>query len=309
MQFFAPKTQKASKPVKPKPIRKKRVCPFRLTLPITFKKQLIMVYYGSCTDFDSPHMSISQICHIFGIRPKTMQTILSCFRKQGKDITRFVDQRTLNPSLQSFTKEMTDYLIDQTTLQSWAGKGLRERALLATNKFGVNVSVNSLWKFYHMNNVSFRNVQKVYRTSLIRKPQLEMEREQFALKLGHLIRNGAPVIYCDESSFNNWSLDNKSWSTSELFIELPYNKRHYSVTLFASIATCLKDGFVLNLAKSTNKEDFLLHLKSVKKAMRDSTLKPYIVLDNASAHHSLFVKNYLESQLRPLWLPAYSPQL
>ena len=45
---------------------------------------------------------------------------------------------------------------------------------------------------------------------------------------------------------------NKAWSYKDVLVEVPINETRYSVTVSASIGNCLKDGYAVLLAKSTN---------------------------------------------------------
>ena len=111
----------------------------------------------------------------------------------------------------------------------------------------------------------------------------------------------------DETACHSFMSTKKSWSLAYRAVEVPINTTRMSITLIASIGNCLEGGFCLTQARSTNREDVLKHLKQVKGSLRDKTVKPWICLDNATAHHAKEVAAYLEQNFRVLWLPAYTP--
>ena len=63
---------------------------------------------------------------------------------------------------------------------------------------------------------------------------------------------------------------------------------------------------VFAFGQSTNKFDFFKFLESIKLQRVNQENKPWIVLDNHKAHHSLICKEILSDNFRTLFLPAYS---
>ena len=63
---------------------------------------------------------------------------------------------------------MAKFLLNPSTLQQWAGKPLREWALLVYEKFQVRVSYCMLRAFYNYHNIAYRKTQKVFRQALIK---------------------------------------------------------------------------------------------------------------------------------------------
>ncbi len=89
---------------------------------------------------------------------------------------------------------------------------VRERAALIKDLFDVKLSVSTLMAFYKVNKVKYRANKRVYKSSLIRMDELEERRCEFAKELAKLIVEGRRIIYCDESSINNWCSKPRSWS-------------------------------------------------------------------------------------------------
>ena len=142
---------------------------------------------------------------------------------------------------------------------------------------------------------------------MIKEDVLRPKRIEFAKKLGNIIRHGKDLIYMDESAVNSYMYQERSWGIKGVSVEIPINTVRYSCTLIGSIGLCITGGFLLTKARSTNKEDVLEHLKTLKRNLRNKNSRPYIVLDNCTAHHSRDVVRYLEDHFKPLFMPSYSP--
>ena len=110
------------------------------------------------------------------------------------------------------------------------------------------------------------------------------KRHEFALKLMNVIRNNLPLCYMDESSFHSGLYTNKTWAKPHRKVNVPINQRRMSKTAIATIGNCLKSGYVVTLASSTNRENVMEHMERVVEEIRDPNICPYLVLDNAAAH-------------------------
>ena len=74
-----------------------------------------------------------------------------------------------------------------------------------------------------------------------------------------------------------------------------------------SVGNCLKQRFYGEIHSSTNKVDVEKYFLSLKDQL-STNCRPWLVLDNAAAHHAHSVKKVLKRYFRPLFLPAYSCQ-
>lgn len=146
-----------------------------------------------------------------------------------------------------------------------------------------------------------------YRQAMIKEDVLRPKRIEFAKKLGNIIRHGKDLIYLDESAVNSYMYQERSWGLKGVYVEIPINTIRYSCTLIGSIGLCLTDGFCITKARSTNREDVLEHLKTLKRNLRNPSSRPYIVLDNCTSHHSKVVAEYIDQNFKPLFMPGYSP--
>jgi hypothetical protein len=118
---------------------------------------------------------------------------------------------------------------------------------------------------------------------------------QFTIRLAALIKQGAPVLYFDEASFNVWMRNRRTWTSRERPVKMVINERRIpGLTVFGAISSSLSKP-VFMIGKSTNKEEVLQFFKKIRASSwftRDTTL--YVVLDNARAHIGKEVKEYCQ---------------
>lgn len=73
------------------------------------------------------------------------------------------------------------------------------------------------------------------------------------------------------------------------------------------------NGIKFNTSRTRNSDDFINHIKNIKKYVRKRNIKRFIlVIDNASFHVSKKTKQYVESQskwLTVIYLPKRAPYL
>ena len=79
------------------------------------------------------------------------------------------------------------------------------------------------------------------------------------------------------------------------------------MTVIGAIGECIGGG-LFKTAKSTNAEECLKFFKEVVGVIRPKGLRPYLVLDNHSAHRTRVVRDYLESHFNVLYLPVASSE-
>lgn len=115
---------------------------------------------------------------------------------------------------------------------------------------------------------------------------------QFALQLARLIHQKALIVYTDESSFNMWLQQKRTWFSVQEPVKIILNKyRGQGITVYGAISEELHSP-LFSTAKGTNGEDFSKFLKKIRAAFRFCRgRKIYLVLDNAAAHHTTDVTN------------------
>ena len=124
------------------------------------------------------------------------------------------------------------------------------------------------------------------------------------------MQRGFEIIYIDETSSHLWDHRGRVWQPQDdaIFIYRPATRGH-SVTIIAGLSS---DGGKLRwqLSKSTNKEDFLLFLKTKVHPFVKYPRSTVLILDNHRAHHSHIVTAWLEKENYIVhFLPPYSSEL
>ena len=73
----------------------------------------------------------------------------------------------------------------------------------------------------------------------------------FAEKLARLIQSGVPLVYFDETSFNLWLRNRKTWTFRDMPVKWVFNKaRGHNITVYGGISAQLKKPVFMQ-AKST----------------------------------------------------------
>jgi transposase len=108
-----------------------------------------------------------------------------------------------------------------------------------------------------------------------------------------------------------WLKMKSTWMNAEQPIKITLNKnRGNGITVIGAISEHLSKPLFM-LAKSTNNEDFVDFLKLLRSRFahcKSTTI--HLVLDNAAAHHTNFVKQAAAKlKIELMFLPAYTPEL
>ena len=87
--------------------------------------------------------------------------------------------------------------------------------------------------------------------------QLDKERRIFALRLRQAMKTGTPMWYADETSFNAWSRQPRSWYLMTHKFQVPQAKRRgHGQTLFGAISTQVPGKIIRYVGRATSIEDF-----------------------------------------------------
>ena len=100
----------------------------------------------------------------------------------------------------------------------------------------------------------------------------------------------------------------KSWAKKHNPVLHAKNNRQMRVTVFGAISPCLENGRVMQLAKSTNKQDFMAFLVNVKQAVLPKYRSQLQILlyDGARAHTCRDSQAFMEGYFKPLQIPVMS---
>lgn len=142
-----------------------------------------------------------------------------------------------------------------------------------------------------------------------REARLAVERRAFAKKLSKIVARNEKIIYCDQTTFLSNAKPQRTWMHIDhpsLLTPLNYTQLK-SISVYGSISNChSRPQYMLGTA--TNIVQMKAFLIKLARSLQNPFMraKPWLVLDNHSAHHSKKLKQTLNDHFRPLFMPAYS---
>ena len=140
--------------------------------------------------------------------------------------------------------------------------------------------------------------------------ELLLLQKQFCVLVNDLIIRGVELIFVDETTCHRWHHAGlRTWHppNSDLFHELPAT-RGKGVALMGAISTA-SQSIVLRTYDRNNSINFLEFLKPVAGMARNAR-QTVVVMDNATYHRNLKVKDFLNSRgIGLLYLPPSSSEL
>lgn len=104
-----------------------------------------------------------------------------------------------------------EYVRTQDCLQKWAHLTLRERSAVILKELNLKISVSQLHRLYHRQGIHYTCPQSAYSTKARTLEQLNQNRNLFAKLLASRIVDSQPLIYVDETTFNCWMRNSKTW--------------------------------------------------------------------------------------------------
>ena len=135
------------------------------------------------------------------------------------------------------------------------------------------------------------------------------ERGAFSRLAGNLVNfRSTALIYVDETTYSSVQLKPRSWGSRSDPVLHQKNNRQMRTTVIGGIGACLKDGRVMNLARSTNKAEFMQFLVDLKQAVlpRYRSQTQIVIMDNARAHTCKDTLDFFKGMFIPLFIPVMS---
>ena len=112
-------------------------------------------------------------------------------------------------------------LLSEDCLRQWLPLTLEQRCIRIKQLYDASVKPWRLHYFYKRNGVVWRATSKNFVAQARRLPQLEAQRQEFALMLIKLICDGVPVMYFDETSFQLEMTMRKAFYTRQNKLVMP----------------------------------------------------------------------------------------
>ena len=119
------------------------------------------------------------------------------------------------------------------TLQQWSGYCLQQRCLELDRLMSISIKPTTLRDFYVKHKIKYRCVSYQYQQYLNRGRGPIFD---FAVRLARLIEEKKTVVYFDQSSFNVWLRNRRTWSTADRPVKMPIKKdRLTGITVFGAV--------------------------------------------------------------------------
>ena len=260
-----------------------------------------------------PIRTIPEVARVTGVPWRTIEFFLQRFRREGSAcMTRRKKKAVLRlekPLTDSF--EHDKELLEPALLREWAHLSIRQRRALIHQRYGVMRATKTICVFYRLHGIGYRKTYTMYRPEVNKPDEFLARRITFAEELREMILSDTPIYYADELSVNGWARLARSWYRTDITFQVPLpSKRGHGQTVFVCVSTEL-DRILYHVGRSTCIADFSDFIDVLGRNLpprRRYQRKPYIVLDNASAHHNKSVVAKLRKHFQPRFIVAYSCQ-
>lgn len=125
------------------------------------------------------------------------------------------------------------------------------------------ISFSTLRKFYKQNGITYKNVQYIRRHN--QDAEWFTSRFAFCRQLSEVIYTNKHVIYFDETTVNSWINVKKTWAMAGLPLVSGVSRTRFSnTTIIGAIGKCLPGGLIYEIASSTNKQDVVSTLLTIR---------------------------------------------
>jgi len=200
-------------------------------------------------------------------------------------------------------------LVSHETLDALKPYSLRERVERLPNLVGFTLRANLLRTVYLRHQIHFRQVDLASVNKLRKADSLRREQLLFVERLRRL-RADKECFFLDETSVHAWLTKRKTWSGLAQPVKLPLQaKRGKSWTILGALGGSAHK-FLWTVADQTTTWNVLAFLRHFVREVGVPLHRVCLLTDNASAHHSLAVREFCAHQgLELVHLPAYSSAL
>ena len=255
-----------------------------------------------------------EIADNFGVHLNTVGSWWRSYQKEGKKALH-VNKRGLKSGqgrvlTAEQEKEIQKMIIDKTPDQLklpfvlWDRKAVKE---LIQSQYGVNVAIRTIGDYLLRWNFSpQRPVKRAYeqQPKTVRRwldevyPEIQIKAKQ----------EDAEIHWGDETGFRNDHHYGRGYSPRGKTPVVHLSAKRVSTNMISSITNQGKVRFMI-YSKSMNAQ---VLIKFLKRLIKSSDRKIFLILDNLKVHHAIRVREWLEGkkdELEIFFLPSYSPEL
>jgi len=255
-----------------------------------------------------------EIAEIVGAHHTTVCTWCKAYEREGlkgikaqKRGRAYGSKRTLSPEQEKLVqKNITDKCPDQLKLPFalWTRRAVK---LLIKQLFNIDMPIRSVGEY--LNRWGF-TPQKPTRRAYEQNPKavkqwLDYEYPAIAKKAK---KENAEIHWGDEAGLRNDSQHGRSYSPKGKTPVVDLPAKRVSINMISSITNQGKVRFMIY--EETMNANILIRF--MKRLIKDSDKKVFLILDNLRTHHCKPVKEWLKTNIEKIevfYLPSYSPEL
>lgn len=255
-----------------------------------------------------------EIADNFGVHLNTVGSWWRNYQKEGKKALHVKKRGLKSGQGRLLTaeqeKEIQKMIIDKTPDQLklpfvlWDRKAVKE---LIQSQYGVNVAIRTIGDYLLRWNFSpQRPVKRAYeqQPKAVQRwldevyPEIQIKAKQ----------EDAEIHWGDETGFRNDHHYGRGYSPRGKTPVVHLSAKRVRMNMISSITNQGKVRFMI-YSKSMNAQ---VLIKFLKRLIKSSDRKIFLILDNLKVHHAILVREWLEGkedELEIFFLPSYSPEL
>lgn len=255
-----------------------------------------------------------EIADNFGVHLNTVGSWWRNYQKEGKKALHVKKRGLKSGQGRLLTaeqeKEIQKMIIDKTPDQLklpfvlWDRKAVKE---LIQSQYGVNVAIRTIGDYLLRWNFSpQRPVKRAYeqQPKAVQRwldevyPEIQIKAKQ----------EDADIHWGDETGFRNDHHYGRGYSPRGKTPVVHLSAKRVRMNMISSITNQGKVRFMI-YSKSMNAQ---VLIKFLKRLIKSSDRKIFLILDNLKVHHAILVREWLEGkedELEIFFLPSYSPEL
>lgn len=255
-----------------------------------------------------------EVAGIIGVRSATISDWWRLYQAGGKKALKLQHPgpaKGTNAILSSGQeKEIQRLIIDKTPDQLklpfvlWDRKAI---VALIKHQYDIDIAIRTVGKYLHRWNFSpQRPVKRAYEQQP--KAVQSWLDEEYPKVQRRAKEENAEIHWGDETGFRNDHHYGRGYSPKGKTPVVRLSAKRVSTNMISSITNKGKLRFMI-YSKSMNAQ---VLIRFLKKLIKSSDRKIFLILDNLRVHHAILVREWLEGQkdkIEIFYLPSYSPEL
>ena len=255
-----------------------------------------------------------EVSDITGVHPSTISRWWKVYKESGKKALKGKKQgrpagtgRTLSPAQE---KEIQNALIDKYPDQMklafalWTRKAVQQ---FIKNLYEINMPIRTVGEYLkRWGFTPQKPLKKAYKQNS--KAVDKWLKEEYPAIKKQAKKEQAEIHWGDETGLCNDSYHGRSYAPRGKTPEIRLHPRCKRVNLISTVTNQGKVRFMIYKDKMNSQT----LIKFMKRLIKGSSRKLFLILDNLKVHHSYIVKDWLKEhkdEIEVFFLPSYSPEL